>query len=132
MRLLGNRAPRGDRPLRAFYRRPRPRWCGRRRPRTTGEPLFNRIRTMSRRKLFAVLATLVLASAAVVPAVRADSPPVPAPHYRNYYSSSSRITQVGRGMWTCEGKYVQIWGTTSLYYTTQPIDCTDPVEPVEP
>jgi hypothetical protein len=95
--------------------------------------MLNRIRGWSRRKVFAVLAALAVAATAAGPVlVRDEVTAVPAPHYRNYYSSSSYTTQVGRGMWTCQGTYQQLWGTTSFYYKTTPIDCSGvPIDPLE-
>lgn len=92
--------------------------------------MLKSLRALSRRKLVAALAAATIASTAVVTMVTAVATPVPAPHYRNYYSSSSYTTQVGRGMWTCQGTYVQLWGTTSTYVKTTPIVCSgDPIEP---
>ena len=93
--------------------------------------MLNRIRGWSRRKVFAVMAALAVAATAAGPVlVRDEVAAVPAAHYRYYYSNSSYTYQVGQGKWTCQGTYVQQWGTTSYYYRTSPIDCSG--EPTDP
>lgn len=79
------------------------------------------IRTITRRRLAAVLAALTAAVA--VPAALQAVNRVPAPQIIYYYADGSYTTQVGEGEWGCDAKYHQIWGTTSLYRQFIPIDC---------
>ena len=85
----------------------------------------NAIRTLSRRRLLALLAALALLGFGTPATVR-PTLAAPAPQHRWYYSGG---VLVGEAEWDCDLQYTKLWGVTTSTYTYQLLDCSGgPIE----